>query len=510
MDYDKVSQLIQHAKTSGLEIWLEGRELRYRAKKGSAILDLLPALREYKRELAEALAGPDFLPRTAAGRNPILSFYSALWEMTLTDTLGVWFSNSTNWIAAIDTPLDIEALEKAIEVVSSRHKILRCWVARDEYGFRFEPGEQNPVIVSDLVHLNSSVDSDSLRRYVSELVWTPFAAVGEPLFRPFVVAFAADKHVLGFIVHHFISDTVSVATLADEITQAYLQLVGGGVPAFPASPLQYSDYVLAYNEWLQGAGCLIRLAYWRKQLRGASASRLPPSRSPDADRPGVIRSGKLEIDPGVTKLLRGVAAEQGTTLYVLLLAATVYAMSQLDGAEEHLILAMHDGRDDARLSGMVGSCQNQLLLRIAHAPGDAFLATIKQVHQTWFDALENQVPYHFVRLLLDELRIEKRFTELNAFDAGDGDAVSPRFAIRGAPFAIDPPPPRASTPKDLGTTSIMILAGRAISMEVLYLDLLYDDSDIQRFLGQFAATVYAAAGVPPTGKERLSQLALLD
>jgi Condensation domain len=494
MDYDKVFELIQYAKTSGLEIWLEGRNLRYRAKKGSTILNLLPEFRDYKRELAEAFAGPDFLPRTDAGRNPILNFYSSLWEMTLTDTLGVWFSNSTNWIVAMDAPLDVEALKKAIEVVVARHTILRCWVAPDEHGFRFAAGDQNPVIAPDLVHLNSSVGSDSLRRYVSEVVWTPFAAVGEPLFRPFVMHIAENKHVLGFIVHHFIADTASVATIADEITQAYLRIVGGGAPTFPANPLQYSDYVLAYNEWLQGGGYLIRLAYWRKQLRGASASRLPPSRLPDADRSGVIRSRKLEIDPGSTKLLRRVAAEQGTTLYVLLLAAKVYAMFQIDGAEEHLILAMHDGRDDARLSGMVGSCQNQLLLRIAHSAGDTFVSTIKQVHQVWFDALENQVPYHFVRLLLDELRIEKRFTELNAFDAGDGDAVSPRFAIRGAPFAIDPAPPRASTPKDLGTTSTMILAGRAISIEVLYLDLLYDDSDIQRFLGQFEETIYAAVG----------------
>ena len=40
MDYDKVFELIQYAKTSGLEIWLEGRDLRYCAKKDSTTLSM--------------------------------------------------------------------------------------------------------------------------------------------------------------------------------------------------------------------------------------------------------------------------------------------------------------------------------------------------------------------------------------------------------------------------------------------------------------------------------------
>lgn len=492
MDYDKVFELIQHARKSGLEIWLEGREVRYRAKNGSASLDVLRALRECKRDLVEALAGPNFLPRGDVGRNPILSFYSSLWQATLTGALGVWFSNSTNWVVTMDGPLDIEALQQTVDAIVARHAILRCWVEPDEHGFHFAAGKRNSVFVRDLTRMNFSVDSDALRHYVSDLVWTPFAAVGEPLFRPFVVRVAEDKHVLGFVVHHFISDTVSVGTIADEITQAYSQIVRGGVAAFTAKPLQYSDYVLAHHEWLPGGGFMIRLAYWRKHLRGANASRLPPSHEPRAGAPSVIRSRRLEIDPDSTKQLRRVAAEHGTTLYVLLLAAKVYAMLQMDGASEHLILAMHDGRDDARLSGMVGSCQNQLLLRVTHSPQETFVSTIEQVHRTWFAALENQIPYHFVLLLLDELGIPNQFTQLNASDAGDGLAASPRFAVRGSLFVIDPPPPRPSKPEDLSTTSTMIMAGRAIGIEVLHVEPLYDDSDIQKFLEFFKDTLFAA------------------
>jgi hypothetical protein len=420
-----------------------------------------------------------------------LNFYSSLWEKTLTGVLGPWFSNSTNWIVRVDGALNIAALQQAIDLIVTRHRILCCWVEPDELGYRFVSGARSPLYVRDLSPTSDANDADALRRHVSDFVWNPFAAAGEPLFRSFVMHAAKNSHILGFVVHHFIADSVSVATIADEITHTYSQILRGVVPVFGATPLQYMCYVHACNEWLQGGGFRIRLAYWRKQLWGANSSRLPPSRDADANDAGVIRVRKLEIDPISTKLLRQIAAEQGTTLYVLLLAAKAYAMFKFDGAGEHLILAMHDGRDDARLRGMVGSCQNQLLLRISHSPGDSFLSTIDHVHQTWFAALEHQVPYHYVRLLLDEFGIEKQFTELNAFDAGDPDVIDPQFSVPVAPFAINPAPSRSSRAKDFGITSTMILAGRTISMDVLYLELLYNDNDIEGFMGIFEETLLA-------------------
>ncbi|KAA1248809.1 amino acid adenylation domain-containing protein, partial [Mycobacterium simiae] len=163
----------------------------------------------------------------------------------------------------LDGPLDIVALTQALNDVVARHEALRTNFAEHE-GAPYQivhPSLQVELPVRTIArdHLDEALAQ--LRRHVL----TPESG---PLIKATLLALARDQHVLFVIVHHIVSDHVSLGILFDDLIVAYRARRAGIVPQWAALPIQFVDYALWQRHTLDSEWGQAQLSYWRDALAG--------------------------------------------------------------------------------------------------------------------------------------------------------------------------------------------------------------------------------------------------
>jgi hypothetical protein len=115
----------------------------------------------------------------------------------------------------------------------------------------------------------------------------------------------------------------------------------------PLSPLaiQYADFAVWQRQWLQGEIFDSQLAYWKKQLAGVSVLELPT----DHPRPPIqtFRGSKqcFFVPKSLTERLKALSREEGTTLFMTLLAAFQTLLHRYTGKDEIIVGSPVAGRN---------------------------------------------------------------------------------------------------------------------------------------------------------------------
>jgi hypothetical protein len=343
---------------------------------------------------------------------------------------------------------------------------------------------------------------------LAEIMWRPFRADVDPLFRPFLIRVGPERHYAGFVLNHLIGDLVSMNTLADDLIRQWTtRSVTNANPTGP-TPLHYSDYILAMNEWLASPALAARMVYWESQLKGASHCRLPPTRLADSGEFSEVK--KLEFSLGVERANRvyAIARRLSVTPFLVLLAAHAKALSLCSDQRDLILLSMTHGRDRLSLSNTIGSFQNLVPLRITSDEDDSLESLVNKCKQTYLEALTYAVPYHYVRGILPSLGIRECFPELNfrVLDpvlSGQPEEALPEAkpsATTGLTFKTMPARPRVSRSRvdDFQDHKLILQAhGNDIAGRVTYLPAEHDESSIARFVERFNEVIDTAAA---TGK----------
>src|SRR5439155_2275520 len=122
--------------------------------------------------------------------------------------------------------------------------------------------------------------------------------------------------------HHIICDGWSVRVLLRELFTLYESSNNGRSASLPQLAIQFADFALWQRTRLQGTALESSLLYWKQQLAGASPKLDLPTDYPRPERAtlnGAQRSIHLPAD--VSKAIRTLSQQQGTTLFMTLLAA---------------------------------------------------------------------------------------------------------------------------------------------------------------------------------------------
>ncbi|PWI59106.1 plipastatin synthetase, partial [Bacillus subtilis] len=157
-------------------------------------------------------------------------------------------------------------------------------------------------------------------------------------------------------------------------------------------------------------------AYWLKQLEGelpvldlpADYAR-PPVRSFAGDK--VSFTLDQEVASGLHKLAR----ENGSTLYMVLLAAYTAFLSRLSGQEDIIVGSPIAGRPHKDLEPILGMFVNTLALRTRPEGGKPFVQYLQEVRETALEAFEHQ-DYPFEELV-DKLELTRDMSRNPVFDA---------------------------------------------------------------------------------------------
>ncbi|WPQ62325.1 non-ribosomal peptide synthase/polyketide synthase [Chitinophaga sancti] len=290
-------------------------------------------------------------------------------------------------------PLDVARLEGAFNALITRHEILRTVFPEAEEVRQFIlPGIDFSIKKIDLRGTTTDVD-----RLLKHDFLAPFDLACGPLLRATLYQLTDQQWILGFVMHHIISDGVSVVILVNELLELYK-----GNNDLPALRIQYKDYSEWQSQHLQEADRL----YWHEQLSGE----LPVLELSGAkSRPGIktyaggIVSGFLGSDQ--TDQLRQLLHEQHATLFMGLLASVNVLLYKYSGQEDIIIGSQIAGREHADLEGQLGNYLNTLALRSRFTGKDSFLSLLSNTRQLTLDAYAHQ-SYPF-DALLDELVLQR-------------------------------------------------------------------------------------------------------
>ncbi|WP_036694188.1 condensation domain-containing protein, partial [Paenibacillus tyrfis] len=306
-------------------------------------------------------------------------------------------------IMTVEGSLDRERLEEAFRKLIQRHETLRT-------SFDVVNGEPqqkvHPEVAFEVEYNQASQEEaeEHIRRFIR-----PFDLAQAPLLRVGLIQLKENEHILLFDMHHIVSDGVSIGILVEEFNRLY--------EGKDLSPLriQYKDYASWQQSQVHNQQMIKQEAYWLNAFDGE----LPVLDLPtDYVRPSVqsFAGDRIEfvVDHARSMGLRQLAAQTGSTLYMVLLAAYTALLHKYTGQEDVIVGTPIAGRPHADLESIIGMFVNTLALRHYPAGEKMFHDYVQEVKETSLKAFENQ-DYPF-EALVDKLDLKRDMSRHPLFD----------------------------------------------------------------------------------------------
>jgi alpha-ketoglutarate-dependent taurine dioxygenase len=333
---------------------------------------------------------------------PLSHGQKALWylhQLTVdTGTYNMMFA----W--RIISPLNIEILHHACQVLINRHAVLRTTyptyngepVQRVHKNFKTH-FEKHDVSEYTEKELNQKIAYDAYR---------PFSLQHESVMRVYLYSKGPEEHILLLVIHHIAVDSVSIIIIVEELLAIYQAETNGRKLDLPRLQTEFVDYVRWESKLLASArGEKIR-SYWQEELTGE----LPVLKWPcEHLRPPIPTfrgaSQNFTIGLQLTDRLKSLAKAESVTLYILLLTAFKLLLYRYTGQNDILIGTPAIGRIHPAFKRVVGYLANPLVLRTKITKDQTFRSLLSCVRQTVLNAIEHQ-DYPFP-LLVRNLQSER-------------------------------------------------------------------------------------------------------
>ncbi len=403
--------------------------------------------------------------------------------------------------------LDVAALEGALTEVVRRHETLRTV-------FRTLDGEPVQVVaeaapvripVEELRGVPDALREAEASRRASAEAQRPFDLASEPPLRALLLRLDEEEWGMVLTLHHIASDGWSVGVLVREVSALYAALREGREARLPEPPVQYADYAVWQRSWLSGGTLERQLGWWRERLAGA-----PPLLEIPTDRPRpLVQSERgdrraFRLPPGTAAALRAVSRQEGTTLFMTLLAAWQLLLGRYAGEEDVVVGTPIAGRTRLETEGLIGFFVNTLVLRADLGGDPTFSALLARVREATLGAYQHQeIPFE---KLVEELQPERSLSYTPLFQA--------MFILQNVPVEeLSLGEVRAEPLLAAGDSVKFDLTlgfeerGEEMRGGISFRAELFDPATVERMQAHFSALLAAAAADPG---RRISAMELLD
>ena len=351
----------------------------------------LAELIESKKASEEGLQAP---PITAVPRDsdiPLSYSQQRLWFLDQLEPNSPFYNIPT--ALRFQGNLNISVLEQSLNTVLERHETLRTtFESVDGKPFqRIAERLDLPINKIDLTALSAVEREQEVRRLATSEAQRPFDLSEGPLFRVTVIHLADQEHIILFTMHHIISDGWSVTVLVQEVATLYSTMVAGEPSPLPELAIQYADYAHWQRNWLQGPVMEKLLSYWKEQLAGTPpVLELPTDRS----RPAVqsFKGATLQrlFPASLVENIRKLSREEGTTLFMTLLAAFQTLLYRYSGQDDICVGTPIANRNQLETENLIGFFVNTLVLRTDLSDEPTFLELLRRVREVALGAYAHQ------------------------------------------------------------------------------------------------------------------------
>ncbi|WP_430477758.1 condensation domain-containing protein [Streptomyces sp. P11-1] len=260
-------------------------------------------------------------------------------------------------------PLDIEALESALNALVARHAPLRTRIEQAD-GEPWQTVRRHRPF--RLPQSDLSGDPGRVAPTVTDLALRPFDLAREDPLRPLLVRLGPQDHVLVCSLHHICCDGLSLALMGEELAVLYRAARNGRNPqeALPPLPVQYSDIVLARLGRAGSPEGRRALDRQREALAGAEPLRLPVDRPRPAIRTGRGDRVEVVVPAGTVRAVRAAARRHRVTPYMLLLTVFAMLLHRRSGSHDLCVGTPVSGRADREEEALIGLFTNTVVLRL--------------------------------------------------------------------------------------------------------------------------------------------------
>ena len=384
--------------------------------------------------------------------------------------------------------LDVDAFRQSLSQIVARHGALRTV-------FRIVDGEARQIVqaattvdlpLDDLSHLAAAEALEEASRRAYAEASSPFNLGQGPLLRVRLLRLAENDHQLILNMHHMVSDGWSVGILLQELVALYDAALKGSPSPLEPLALQYVDVAEWQRQYLSDEALAPGLDFWRQRLTDVPILELPT----DRPRPAMAKQRgsvlSVHLDADLATALGQLAASQGVTLYMLLLAAFGTLLSRLTQQQDVTVGSPVANRRRVEMESLIGLFVNTVVQRLDLAGSPSFTELLGRVREVVLASDAHQdVPFEKVVAAVEG---ERQLSTNPLFQA--------MLVLQNAPFSrmslpgleIVPLPVDSGTSKfdlTLAMGESLVGSGGGLDGHLEYDIDLFDAVTIERWWGHF-------------------------
>lgn len=356
-----------------------------------------PVLIDLAKRIQSAMSGgmelkaPPIARASRIGELPLSFAQQRLWFLDQLEPLSPLYNLPK--AVRLTGKLNVAVLSSCINEIIRRHEVLRTKFAiADGRPIQIiSPSINIELPVVDLCHLSPTEREAETRRLIQKEAQRGFDLTQSPLLRATLLQLDQDDYVLLCTLHHIVSDGWSNGVLIHEVAALYEAFSNGVDSSLPELPIQYADFALWQQQWLQGEVLETQLAYWQQQLGGTrSALELPTDRPRPAVSTYAGATKSFIVPKTLTDALKALSVQESATLFMTLLTAFKVLLYRYSGQDDIVVGSPIANRNHAEIEGLIGFFVNTLVLRTNLAGNPSFNSLLQRVREVALGAYTHQ------------------------------------------------------------------------------------------------------------------------
>jgi len=400
-----MQKLIKHIKQKNAAVWVEDSKLKAAFTSDSPDPELIAQLKEHKESLIAHLKHLKITSQYDFSQlHPELSFplsYAQKGLLFIERLEQGTDAYHLPYLVKLEKNADIALIETAINDIANRHSVLKSVYKTTEEGMDFQAAIDQEIVIHTIACHSRSEWLNAMRYNIQQLF-----DLSKNIPLRVTCFLVGDEAYLLFVWHHIATDGWSTNLFINELAIIYTSKIQGLAPTLPDLPIQYSDYARWQNDNFQYSKKENPdLDYWKYQLAEVPHLDIPL----DYKRPSQFdyhgEDLKINLNSNLSKSLRKLSREQGTTLYTVMLSAFFVTLGAFCHQDDIVVGTPSENRAIPETQSLIGFFANSLVMRARLDHQCTILDLINSVHQTVAAAKSHQnLPFD---LLVDSLGIAR-------------------------------------------------------------------------------------------------------
>ncbi|MBN3958479.1 non-ribosomal peptide synthetase [Nostoc sp. NMS8] len=407
----------------------------------------------------------------------------------------------------LEGQLNVEALQQSFNEIISRHEVLRTNFQTREGQPVAIISEEKPLTLQifDISKLPSNQQEAEIKQEAAQEAQQSFDISKDHLLRVKLLRLGEQEHIVLLTMHHIVSDGWSISVLVQELATLYQSFCNGQPSPLSELAIQYVDFAAWQRQWLQGEVLETQISYWLKHLENAPKILELPT---DYPRPAIqtFRGAtySFKLSPELSASLNKLSQQQGSTLFMTLLAGFQTLLWRYTGSEDIVVGSPIANRNRIEIERLIGFFVNTLVLRTNLAGNPSFEELLKRVREVALGAYTHQdLPFE---LLVEQLQPQRDLSHTPLFQVMFVLQNAPMSALELSGLTLTPLESNSDSAKfDLNLQITEIEEGLLGSIE--YNTDLFEDNTIHQMASHLQTLL---EGIVANPQQRLSELPLLS